>query len=256
MLEIRNLKTILGNKEIHKDINLFVKEGETMVVLGPSGCGKSVLLKTLVGLLKPTSGKIIIDGKSILELKEDDMDMIRREIGLVFQGAALFDSLTVYENVGFSLRRLKKLSKKEAYKIADEKLELVGLRGIGEMKPAELSGGMKKRVGVARAIAMEPSIILYDEPTTGLDPIMVEAVNELIISMKHKLNVTSIVVTHDIESAYTVGDRISVINAGYILATGEPEEVLHSDDPFVKRFVKSDNHLWKSFILNSIDNDY
>ena len=237
-IDIKGVKKKFAEKQIHKGVDLNIKKGETIVIIGGSGCGKSVLLKSICGLITPDEGSIKIDGTEIVGLVEKKMINIRKKFGVLFQGAALFDSLNVYENVGFALKRLTKLSKEEIENIAEDKLRQVGLKGIGRMKPAELSGGMKKRVGLARAIAMNPEIILYDEPTTGLDPIMADVINDLIIRMAESLDITSIVVTHDMVSAYKVADRIAMLHDGKIIAVGTPDEIKNSDNPYVEQFVK------------------
>ncbi|RKZ24691.1 ABC transporter ATP-binding protein, partial [bacterium] len=197
-----------------------------------------VLLKHIVGLLKPDKGRVVVDGIEVHRVSRREVFDLRRRFGMVFQGSALFDSLTVKENVAIGLREHLKLSEEEIDRIVKEKLELVGLRNVEHLKPAELSGGMKKRVGIARALAMDPEYILYDEPTTGLDPIMADRINELILSLKHRLHKTTIVVTHDMKSAFKVGDRIAMIYDGRIIFEGTPEEVEKSDNPYVRQFVE------------------
>ncbi|MBI4398381.1 MAG: ATP-binding cassette domain-containing protein [Candidatus Omnitrophica bacterium] len=208
-----------------------------MVIIGRSGVGKSVFLKLIMGILKPNSGDMIMDGVKINTLQDDELNMIRRKVGMLFQGAALFDSLTVGENVGFSLLESKSVPYGEIMQKVREKLKVVGLAGIENLDPSELSGGMRKRVGLARAICNDPEIILYDEPTTGLDPIMADAINELIVKMKQKLNVTAVVVTHDMTSAYKVGDRIAMLYDGKIIAVGTPDEIKSTKDPIVRQFI-------------------
>ncbi len=237
-IAVRDIVKRFGNLTVHDGVNLDIYEGETMVIIGGSGTGKSVLLKEMCGLLTPDSGSVKIDGIEIVHRDEKDMGDIRKKFGVLFQGAALFDSLNVYENIGFALRRLTKKTTEEIEAICDKKLAQVGLKGIGEMKPAELSGGMKKRVGLARAIAMDPEIVLYDEPTTGLDPIMADVTNELIIHMADSLNITSIVVTHDMVSAYKVGDRIAMLHEGKIIEVGTPDEIKNTDNPYVQQFIQ------------------
>lgn len=239
-ISINDVKIFLSGKQVHDGVNLDIREGETMVIIGGSGTGKSVLLKSICGIMTPDSGSVKIDGIEIVNRQESKMREIRKKFGVLFQGAALFDSLNVYENVGFALKRLTKKSKSEIEAIVDKKLGQVGLKGIGEMKPAELSGGMKKRVGLARAIAMDPEIILYDEPTTGLDPIMADITNNLIIEMSDTLNITSVVVTHDMVSAYKVGDRIAMLHEGKIIECGTPEEIKETDNPYVKQFINGE----------------
>lgn len=237
-ISINGITNYLSGKYVHKDLDLEINEGETIVIIGGSGTGKSVLLKSICGLMTPDKGSIKIDNIEIIGRPEGKMTEIRKKFGVLFQGAALFDSLNVYENIGFALKRLTKLQNHEIEKIADEKLAQVGLKGIGRMKPAELSGGMKKRVGLARALAMDPEIILYDEPTTGLDPIMADVTNELIIRVGKPDNVTSIVVTHDMVSAYKVGDRIAMLHDGKIISVGTPDEIRNSNNPYVQQFIQ------------------
>ncbi len=213
-----------------------------MVIIGRSGCGKSVLLKTIVGLLKPDSGQVIIDNQDITRLKERELNRLRLRIGLLFQGAALFDSLNVGGNVGFILREHTDLDEATIVKRIRESLDLVDLRGVEELMPSELSGGMKKRVGLARAICARPDIVLYDEPTTGVDPIMADAINTLIWQLHDKLEVTSIAVTHDMVSAYKVADRISMLYDGRIIESGAPEQIKNSGDPVVQQFITGAAH--------------
>lgn len=237
MIQVINLYKAFGRKQVLSGANLEVKKGESMVVIGGSGTGKSVLIKHIIGLLKPDKGTIIVNSSDMTKLKGGELDNLRKKFGMLFQGAALFDSLSVWENVGFALRQHTRLSDDEIRKIAGEKLKMVGLTGIEDMMPADLSGGMKKRVGLARAIAMDPEILLYDEPTTGLDPIMADVINELIIEMKKKLNVTSIAITHDMVSAYKIADRIAMLYEGKIIEVGTPEEIRHTKNPIVRQFV-------------------
>jgi len=237
MIELINLHKSFGKNHVLRGVDLIVEKGESMVVIGGSGSGKSVLLKHIIGILKPDDGKVMVDGVNISTLKENELYEIRKKFGMLFQMAALFDSMTVWENVGFSLLRNKKMSVGEAKTIASEKLRLVGLSGVEELTPAELSGGMKKRVGLARAIAHGPEILLYDEPTTGLDPIMADAINDLIISMKQRFSVTSIAITHDMNSAYKIADRIAMLYEGKIVETGTPEEIRNTTNPLVRQFI-------------------
>jgi len=238
MIYIENLCKSFGEKRVLNNLNLEIKRGETMVIIGPSGCGKSVLLKHLIGILKPDSGIILIDGQDITHMDEKALDKVRRKFGMLFQGAALFDSLTVGENVAFGLRQHTNLSDKTIKNIVAEKLEMVGLPGIENLYPAEISGGMKKRVGLARAIAMDPEIILYDEPTTGLDPVMVTNIDYLTTTLQKKLNVTTIVVTHDMISAYRIADRMAMHFNGQIIEVGTKEEIRNSTNPVVRQFIE------------------
>ncbi|MEE8639067.1 MAG: ABC transporter ATP-binding protein [bacterium] len=244
--ETQNSKEAIVAEDVHKSfgenvvldgINLAVHEAETIVVIGRSGCGKSVFLKHIIGLMKPDSGTIVVDGRDITEMKRRELNDIRRKFGMVFQGAALFDSLTVGENVGFFLYEYSDLSQEEIADVVEQKLRLVGLENISVMNPAELSGGMKKRVSLARALAHDPKIVLYDEPTTGLDPIMADVINDLIIKMDEELDVTSIVVTHDLASAYKIADRIAMMYGGKIIALGAPDEIKESPDEYVQQFI-------------------
>ncbi|NOX20260.1 MAG: ABC transporter ATP-binding protein [Nitrospirae bacterium] len=237
MIVVEELYKSFGPKEVLKGVNLEIKKGESMVIIGGSGSGKSVLLKHIIGLLRPDRGRVLIDNVDITGLNERQLYAVRRRFGMLFQGAALFDSLTVWENVAFALLRQKVASPDEARRIASEKLKMVGLKGVEDLMPSELSGGMKKRVGLARAIAHNPEIILYDEPTTGLDPIMADAINELIIQLQQKLNVTSVTITHDMTSAYKIADRIAMLYDGKIIQVGTPEEIKNTDNPVVKQFV-------------------
>jgi phospholipid/cholesterol/gamma-HCH transport system ATP-binding protein len=208
------------------------------VIIGGSGSGKSVILKHIIGILKPDQGSILISGTDITSLrKEKDLYSIREKFGMLFQMAALFDSMTVWENVGFALRRNRNLKPADIKEIASEKLRMVGLVGIEDHMPSELSGGMRKRVGLARAIAHEPEILLYDEPTTGLDPITADAINDLIIEMRERLKVTSVAITHDMHSAYKIADCISMLYEGTIIQTGTPGEVRETEDPVVRQFI-------------------
>ncbi|MBA7626381.1 putative ribonucleotide transport ATP-binding protein mkl [subsurface metagenome] len=237
MIVIEDLHKSFGDNKVLRGVNLKIEKGKTFVIIGRSGCGKSVLLKHIIGILKPDKGRILIDGCDITKLNEKRLNEVRKKFGMLFQGAALFDSLTVEENVAFGLRRHTNLSKEEIRRIVNEKLGLVGLARNGFLRPAELSGGMKKRVGLARAIAMAPEIILYDEPTTGVDPIMGDAINELIIELHDKLKIISIAVTHDIASAYKIADRIAMLYEGKIIEVGTPREIKNTKNPIVRQFI-------------------
>lgn len=237
MIEIKNLSKSFHNHEVLNQLNLTIQTGETMVVIGRSGVGKTVLLKNIIGLLKPDSGEVLIDGQDITKLEGKELDKIRLKFGMLFQGSALFDSLTVRENVGFSLREHTRQTDKQIDQRVKEALDLVGLTGIESLMPAELSGGMKKRVGFARAICMRPDIILYDEPTTGVDPIMADATNELIIKLHDRLKITTIAVTHDMTSTYKIADRIAMLYNGKIIAIGTPQQIKKTTDPVVHQFI-------------------
>ena len=242
MIEIRKVTKFFDKKKVLDNLNLTIAQGETFVIIGRSGCGKSVLLKHIIGILKPEAGEILIDGKNIGEISEKDLNEIRLRFGMLFQGAALFDSLTVGENVAFGLIKHKKLSGGKLQRVVKEKLSLVGLESIEDLMPSELSGGMKKRVALARAIAMNPEVILYDEPTTGVDPIMADAINNLILDLHSKLSVTSVAVTHDISSAYKIADRIGMLYQGKIIEIGTPREIEKTNHPVVRQFVTGSAH--------------
>ena len=237
-IELHDVWKSFGGKAVLRGVDLSVREGEMLVVIGRSGCGKSVMLKHLVGLIRSDKGSIFVDGEEITGYSEKNLYPVRRKFGFLFQGAALLDSLTVAENVGLGLMELTHRSIDDIRTIVSEKLALVGMAGTGDMMPSDLSGGMKKRVGLARAIAMNPEIVLYDEPTTGLDPIMADSINQLIISLKNALNITSIVVTHDMTSARKVGDRVAMLFEGRIIFTGTIDELNGTDDPYVRQFVE------------------
>jgi phospholipid/cholesterol/gamma-HCH transport system ATP-binding protein len=238
MIEIQQIYKYFDGREVLKDVNLTIQDGESIVVIGCSGCGKTVLLRMIIGLIQPDSGKIIVDGEDVANMDRKNLFRIRKKFGMLFQGAALFDSMTVEENIGLALREHTDLSDKEIREKIAEKLEVVGLPGIEEKRPAELSGGMKKRVGLARALVMDPEIVLFDEPTTGLDPIMADAINDLILETHRKLNITSIVVTHDMASAFKVADRVAMLFDGCVVFTGTPTELQRSDTKVVRQFVE------------------
>jgi phospholipid/cholesterol/gamma-HCH transport system ATP-binding protein len=237
-IRVVNLHKSFAEHEVLSGVHLEIRQGESMVVIGGSGTGKTVLIRCIIGLVQPDEGEIYVDGTEITSLNEREMNEIRKRFGMLFQGGALFDSLTVWENVGFGLRQHTRLREEEIRRIVSEKLGLLGLRNIEDLMPAELSGGMKKRVSLARAIAMEPEILLYDEPTTGIDPMMADAINELIIRMREKLNVTSIAITHDMTSAYKIADRIAMLYQGKIIEVGTPEEIKSSRSPIVQQFIQ------------------
>jgi phospholipid/cholesterol/gamma-HCH transport system ATP-binding protein len=240
MIEIKNLTKSFGSNHVLKGVNLKIERGKTTVIIGASGCGKSVILKHIIGLLKPDSGEILIDGEDITKMNEKEIYRIRNKFGFLFQGAALFDSMTVGENVGLGLVENTNTPQAEINRIINEKLELVNLKGIANLMPSELSGGMRKRVGLARALACNPEFVLYDEPTTGLDPITSEAIDQLIDSLASnpKLQVTSIVVTHDIFSVYEVADHVAMMYDGVVHFEGTPKELTDTSDPIVRQFLE------------------
>ena len=237
MIRIVNLEKSFGKNAVLCGVNLTVEKGETMVVIGQSGSGKSVLLKHIIGLLKPDAGEIFIDGVEITRLREDDLQHMIRKFGMLFQGAALFDSMTVAENVRFGLDRYSRSTEAEIRAAVAESLAVVGLRKVENLMPHELSGGMKKRVGLARAIAYRPAIMLYDEPSTGIDPIRADAINELINKLKREMKVTSVVITHDMVSSYKIADKIAMLYRGRIIEVGTPEEIQKSADPVIQQFI-------------------
>jgi len=236
-IKVVDLHKAFGTKQVLKGLNLEINQNETMVIIGQSGSGKSVLLKHLIGLMKPDRGQVFIDGQEITALRDEEIMKLSRKFGMLFQGAALFDSLTVAENVAFGLRRHTNLSEEEITRAVQESLARVGLRGVEHLLPYELSGGMKKRVGLARAIAYSPEIILYDEPTTGLDPIRADAINDLILHLKEELCVTSVIITHDMKTTFKVADRIAMLYDGCIIEIGTPEEIRQSTNPVVQQFI-------------------
>ena len=237
MIEIIDLHKSFNGKPVLNGVNLTINTGETLTIIGRSGEGKSLLLKHIIGLLKPDKGRILIDGQDIGNFKSSHIFKLRKRFGMLFQGSALFDSMTVEENVGLGLREHTDYPESRIKAIIKEKLSQVGLLNVEHIKPAELSGGMKKRVGLARAIAMNPEFVLYDEPTTGLDPIMADAINDLIVHLKNTLNITSIAVTHDMVSAYKISDRLAMLYKGRIIFSGTPNEVKKTDDPVVLQFI-------------------
>jgi phospholipid/cholesterol/gamma-HCH transport system ATP-binding protein len=237
MIKIVDLYKSFGTKPVLRGVDLEIETGETMVVIGQSGSGKSVLLKHLIGILKPDKGEIFIDGLEITRLREEELQRITRKFGMLFQAAALFDSLTVGENVSFGLERYSDHSPAEIKRIVAESLNKVGLNDIEGLMPFELSGGMRKRVGLARAIAYRPEIILYDEPSTGIDPIRADSINDLINDLKRDLSVTSVVITHDMVSSYKVADRIAMLYEGRIIEIGTPAEIQASSNPIIQQFI-------------------
>jgi phospholipid/cholesterol/gamma-HCH transport system ATP-binding protein len=238
MIQLRGVSKRLGSNQVLEGLDLDVPTGITMVILGRSGSGKSVLLKHIIGLMHPDQGRIEIDGEDVAHMDEAELNRVRRRFGMLFQGAALFDSLTVGENVALPMREHLKLSDAEIHRRVAERLSWVGLEGVEDQKPASLSGGMKKRVGLARAVAIDPAFILYDEPTTGLDPIMSDVINQLIRSLQHRMGVTSVVVTHDLHSAWKVGDQLALLHEGRVQFTGTPSEAEVTSDLLVRQFIE------------------
>jgi len=237
MIEVRDLSKGFGAQPVLQGVSFQIEKGESVVIIGRSGGGKSVLLKHLIALLQPDAGVVLIDGEDISHKNERQLLKVRRKFGMLFQGAALFDSMTVAQNVGFALRRERKWTEEEISQKVTEALAMVELPGIEASKPSELSGGMRKRVGLARAIVYQPEIILYDEPTTGLDPVVADSIDRLIICIREQLKVTTIAVTHDMRSAGRIGQRILMLHQGRIHFSGTPEETFKSTDPVVHRFV-------------------
>ncbi|HOJ08855.1 MAG: ABC transporter ATP-binding protein [Ignavibacteriae bacterium] len=239
MIEISDLHKSFGSKKVLQGVNLTIEAGEAIVIIGRSGCGKSVLIKHIVGLLEPDSGFVKVEGKIVSDLSLKELYELRKNFGFLFQGSALFDSMSVYENVSLPLVESKNgYTKDDILKIVNEKLELVGLTGILNLKPSELSGGMKKRVALARALVTNPNYILYDEPTTGLDPIMSDSIDHLIKDLADKLKVTSIVVTHDMYSVKNVAKKVAMMHEGVIYFTGKPEDLVTSSDKVIEDFIR------------------
>ncbi|MDD4907888.1 MAG: ABC transporter ATP-binding protein [Candidatus Omnitrophota bacterium] len=250
MIEIEGVSKSFNGRKVLDNLDLAVNRGETKVIIGRSGCGKSVLLKHIVGLLYPDAGRVSVSGNDISLLSEKELNSVRMKIGMVFQGGALFDSLTVGENVGFGLIEHLCLEQKDVADRIKESLDLVELHGVEDLMPSELSGGMKKRVSLARALCIKPEVILYDEPTTGVDPITADSINSLIRGLHDRLGETSIVVTHDMKSAYKVADRIAMMYKGRIIAEGTPEEIQKLGDPVVHQFI---NGLASGPITEAVD---
>ncbi len=238
MIEIRNLQKSFADKKVLQGVDLDIASGQTTTIIGGSGSGKSVLFKHIIGLMKPDAGSVLVDGEDITRMKERDLYCLVDKYGLVFQGGALFDSMTVGENVAFGIQKRTDLKRADIDAIIEHSLEQVGLADVAHLLPAELSGGMKKRVAIARAIAKKPTIIMYDEPTTGLDPIMADIINDLVIKVGGNRAITSIVITHDMVSAYKISDKIAVLFEGKIIETGSPEEIKSTRNPIVRQFIE------------------
>ncbi len=238
LIEFRGVKKAFGEKIVYRSLDLQIQKGESLTIIGGSGVGKSVMIKMLIGLLRPDGGDIFFDGQEISRFGEREFGPIRRRIAMLFQGAALFDSMNVYENVAYGVREHRKLGRGELDELVSQSLSYVGLEGSEEFWPADLSGGMKKRVGLARAIAMKPDVILYDEPTTGLDPVNVTRINELILHLQRTLSITSVVVTHDMSTVATVSDRVAMVHGGGIIFRGSQDDLHSSAVPEVRDFVQ------------------
>lgn len=237
MIELKNVSMAFKEHRVLDNLNLQVLPGEILVIIGPSGSGKSTLLRLMIGLLKPTSGEIWVDGQEISQLDEDKLNNIRRNMGMVFQYSALFDSMTVGDNVAFGIRQHTKMPEDQILRVIRRTLRMVGLMGKENVMPNELSGGMKKRVSLARAIAINPKIVLYDEPTSGLDPVMASTINRLIVSTRRIMGVTAVVVTHDMDSAFAIADRIAMMYDEKIIEIGKPDEFRQSSNPLVQQFI-------------------
>jgi phospholipid/cholesterol/gamma-HCH transport system ATP-binding protein len=235
--EVKDLVKVFGDRTVLDGINLKVYRGETLVIMGGSGCGKSTLLRHMIGNIKPTSGTVELLGEDITDLYDSQLDNVRKKIGMSFQSSALFDSMTVAENVSLPLKEHTNLAQSVIDIMITMKLELVGLRGFEDLLPSELSGGMKKRVGLARAIAMDPQIVFYDEPTAGLDPIVAAVVDKLIKDLSEKLSFTSVVVTHDMKSVFEIADRVAMLYQGKVLEVGTCDEIKNSKNPMVQQFI-------------------
>jgi phospholipid/cholesterol/gamma-HCH transport system ATP-binding protein len=245
-IKVERVGYVVPEKPILHDIGLNIPRGQILAIMGISGSGKTTLLKCLAGLLKPTSGRILVDGEDIVPLKETEMDRVRLKIGLVFQYAALFDSLSVYDNVSFGIVNHRRVKRQEVDRIVRERLADVGMEGSERLFPSQLSGGMQKRVGLARALAMEPKVLLYDEPTSGLDPVIARNIDDLIMSTCDRLGMTSVVVSHDIASIFRIADRIAMLHEGTVVAIGTPDEMRASRNPAVQEFIAGSRRARKS----------
>ena len=239
IIEVVDLYKSFGSNQVLRGVNLAVEEGSTCVIMGTSGSGKTVLMKHLIGLLKPERGQVLVEDEDIVPMGPEQLALVRRKFGMVFQGSALFDSMTVFENVSFPLREHTKMTEAEMRDAVRHRLQIVGLNGVEDKYPADLSGGMRKRVGLARAIVLDPKIVLYDEPTTGLDPITTDYVDQMIIDAKRALGVTSVVISHDVASSFKVGDTIAFLTDGKIVAQLPPKKLRQSQHPAVKLFLSS-----------------
>lgn len=239
MIELINIEKSFGEKQVLNGVSLTISKGETFVIVGPSGTGKSVTLRHMLGLISPDSGQVLIDGVNVQEAHGKDIVKLREKFGVLFQSGALINWMDVYENVALPLIEKTDFNIDEITEQVAEKLEMVGLKGIEKKMPSELSGGMKKRVGLARAIIRHPEIVLYDEPTSGLDPVLSRSIDDLIVDLQKRLNITSVVVTHDLVSAFAVGDKIAMLHGGNVVECSTPEEFKHSSNPLVRQFIES-----------------
>jgi phospholipid/cholesterol/gamma-HCH transport system ATP-binding protein len=253
VISVKNLVKNFGARRILNGISLDIYQGETLVIMGGSGCGKSTFLRHLIGSIRPDEGEVWMFGKNIAKASDEEMDQIRRRFGMLFQSGALFDSMTVGENIALPLREHTKLDDNIISIMVKMKLEQVGLRGFENLMPSQLSGGMKKRVGLARAIVMDPKIIFYDEPTAGLDPVMTGVVDKLTMDLTRKLQITSVVVTHDMNSVFRIADRIVMLHQGNILQIGAPDEIKHSKNPLVQQFITGEAEGPISFVQQGDD---
>ena len=240
MIRVEGLRKSFGPQPVLRGVDLQVQAGEVMVVIGRSGGGKSVLLKHMIGLLRPDAGRVEVDGTDVTALRGSALDRIRERYGVVFQGGALFDSMTVFDNVAFPLREKTRLSAAEVRARVEERLDQVGLAGVGHKNPAEISGGMRKRVAIARALVIEPAIVFLDEPTTGLDPILVNTIHHLIRDLHRKARFTAVMVSHEIPEIFGIADRVAMLHEGVIVATGRPEDIQSSSNPIVRQFIHGD----------------
>lgn len=239
-ISVKDVHKKFGQRQILSGASLEIYKGETMVVMGGSGCGKSTLLRHMIGSIRPDKGSVHVMGKNMANMSEEELDAVKKKFGMLFQSGALFDSLNVKENVAMPLREHTKLDENIMSIMVKMKLELVGLRGFEELMPAQLSGGMKKRVGLARAMVMDPEIVFYDEPTTGLDPIMAGVIDKLILDLSKKLSITSVVVTHDMKSVFRIADRIAMLHEGKVVQVGLKDEMQNTSNPIVRQFINGD----------------
>ena len=237
MIKLIGLNKSFGKQKVLDNLNFEIESNKTTVIIGRSGGGKSVLLKHIIGLIKPDSGSVLVDGEDVAKMNDRELNDIRRKFGMLFQEAALFDSMNVGENVAFPLREHSKMTREEVRNTVAERLAAVGLSGVEDKMSSELSGGMRKRVGLARAIALLPEIVLFDEPTSGLDPVMAEAINQLIKETQRNFNLTCVVISHDIESIFKIGDKIAMLYEGKIIESGTPEEIRETTNPVLKQFL-------------------